>query len=195
MVPNFCSIFECGKPTRYKSLCGAHYRRKRLYGDPIITLQPGRGLSPAQKLDLYTSKSDGCWIWQGGGVIYGKMVINGRTMPAHVMAYKLHVGPVPDGYVVRHKCDIPKCVRPDHLEVGTYADNSKDMTDRDRQAKGRRQWCAKMTEDSVAQLRVEYSTGIMTITQLSKHYGLATSTVGKIIQRVTWKHVPEMKAI
>lgn len=189
-----CSIEHCTTPTRRKELCDAHYRRKRLHGDPLATKRPGLGISLADRLDLYTDKSDGCWLWTGGGTRYGKTVINGKTVSAHVAAYQESFGAIPSGMVVRHKCDTPKCVRPSHLELGTNADNSRDMTDRERQARGERQWCAKMTAESVADLREAYESGAANIPQLARNYGLSTSTVGKIVNYQTWKHVLNRKA-
>lgn len=84
---------------------------------------------------------DGCWGWTGttnrpGG--YGQIcgVVNGRSkmMGAHRVSWSLHYGPIPDGYYVCHHCDTPTCTRPDHLFLGTPADN---MHDRDRKGRGR----------------------------------------------------------
>jgi hypothetical protein len=55
-----------------------------------------------------------------------------RKVSAHRMSYAAHKGPIPPGMVVRHKCDTPACVNPDHLEPGTQADNIADMFKRGR---------------------------------------------------------------
>jgi hypothetical protein len=79
-------------------------------------------------------KTDGCWLWTGhlnrGG--YGEIRIKGRAVSAHRFAWQLVHGPIPIGMLVMHRCDNPTCVRPDHLALGTDADNM-----RDRDAKGR----------------------------------------------------------
>lgn len=76
------------------------------------------------------SSSDGCWPWQRarrnsqghGGVWDGK-----RWTHAHRVAYALTNGPIPDGMEVCHRCDNPPCCRPDHLFLGTHAENMDDM--------------------------------------------------------------------
>lgn len=94
----------------------------------------------------YVKKADGdgCWEWQGGmvkkteygGRGYGAFAPKtGEITPAHRYAYELLIGPIPDGLLACHKCDNPRCVRPDHIFPGTDLDNMRDMI-----AKGRAGW-------------------------------------------------------
>jgi hypothetical protein len=85
----------------------------------------------------FQSDANGCWEWQGAlsAAGYGRIVRPGSaatSAPAHRVSWELHNGPIPDGLCVCHKCDNRKCVRPDHLFLGTQGDNN-----RDRDAKGR----------------------------------------------------------
>ncbi len=90
-----------------------------------------------QRFEAKFYVTPGCWIWTAsttkGG--YGK-IGRGRqdegTIDAHRLAYELYVGPIPVGMVVRHKCDVKLCVNPDHLELGTHADNVNDTMSRGR---------------------------------------------------------------
>lgn len=85
--------------------------------------------------------SENCWMWSGSrsstgyGLFYSSFVV---SRYAHRFIYQMLNGLVlPWSTVVRHKCDNPCCVRPDHLEHGSFADNSADMVARGRSTKGR----------------------------------------------------------
>ena len=95
---------------------------------------------------------EGCWEY--GGKIrtdgYGSVYINDGTKKgaqalAHRVVYEGLVGPIPEGMYLCHHCDNPKCVRPDHIFVGTDADNKADMIAKGRQAKGDRLPAARRT--------------------------------------------------
>ncbi len=83
----------------------------------------------------------GCWEWTAavnhGG--YGLFQYTSRSCRrAHRVSYELAYGPIPKGMVVMHKCDNPPCVNPDHLELGTMADNNRDKGQKGRARNGRR---------------------------------------------------------
>lgn len=92
-------------------------------------------------LDHRTKKTDACWEWIGCTTSYGYGHVTnaGKRYAAHRLAYELHRGPIPDGILVCHTCDNRKCVRPDHLFLGTHKDNASDSV-----AKGRH-WSRKQT--------------------------------------------------
>lgn len=82
----------------------------------------------------------GCWIWMGSLTTdgYGSLGIGCLTpnsQRAHRTSYTLYVGPINPGLEVRHKCHIRSCVNPDHLCLGTHAENMKDTYDKNRVVK------------------------------------------------------------
>lgn len=83
----------------------------------------------------------GCWLWIGGrngkGKGYGAFSFGGKNHPAHRISYAISKGQVPQRLKVLHTCDVKSCVNPDHLFVGTTQDNSDDMCQKGRQAKGK----------------------------------------------------------
>ena len=78
----------------------------------------------------------GCWLnmnaYKDAKRTYTTIYHNGRRIPTHRASYIAHYGEIPDGLHVLHKCDQPCCVNPAHLEVGTHADNMRDMTNKGR---------------------------------------------------------------
>lgn len=88
-------------------------------------------------------KSGECWIWTGGSRAhngYGIFVLEGHSRRAHRIAWELAVGPIPAGLCVLHRCDVPACVRPEHLRVDTQLANIEDRDRKGRQARGDDHW-------------------------------------------------------
>jgi len=136
---------------------------------------------------------NGCWLWTSvhGGLDYGMLSSNSqhKAILAHRLSWEIHYGAIPDGMYVLHKCDVPKCVNPDHLFLGTYQDNSDDCVRKDRQLKGEQINTSKLTKAQVLAIRSEYSSGKVSQQKLADLYGVHQTTVGFIIRRVTWDHV------
>lgn len=86
---------------------------------------------------------DGCWDWANGVCnSYGRFTIDGRAQDAHRVAYRYLVGD-PGGFLVRHRCDNRWCVNPGHLELGTHADNTRDMIERGRHFEQKKTECPR----------------------------------------------------
>lgn len=140
--------------------------------------------------------NDDCWIWTASfdKNMYGKFLISeegkDRSVRAHVYSWELYTGrPVPKGVQVCHKCDHSYCVNPDHLFLGTTQDNTQDKIDKGRQAKGESIGLSILTEKEVIEIRELHKAG-HTIMQLSILYGRGRNTIGDVIKRRTWKHIP-----
>ena len=79
---------------------------------------------------------------------YGKLKRERHICAAHRLSWEFNFGPIPDGMLILHRCDNPPCVRPDHLLLGTAADNTADMISKGRQKFGglRMRWIAPGAE-------------------------------------------------
>lgn len=121
---------------------------------------------PAPLRDRFFAKVDRpddteCWFWRGarqasghGHFYWGGPASGGRrTIQAHRASWQLHRGSIPDGLCVLHKCDVPWCVNPDHLFLGTKADNTHDMLAKGREARGDRLPHTKLTPTQVRAIR------------------------------------------
>ena len=132
---------------------------------------------------------DGCWLWTGARYgSYGLAYASGAT-PAHRVAYELEHGEVTDDLLVCHKCDVPLCVRPSHLFLGTHADNVQDRVNKGRSAVGVRNGRAVLCEEAVRKIRAAVEAGA-TSTAQAKKYGVDVKTILKIVKGITWRHVP-----
>jgi len=135
----------------------------------------------------------GCWMWQAqidrDG--YGRFRYKGKTQRAPRVAYQLLVGIIPTGLFVLHTCDVRSCVNPNHLYLGTQADNIRDRDGRGRKgynscAKGEKHGRAKLTENQVIEIKKNNSDSDIA---LASQYGVTRSAIYHIRKGYNWKHV------
>lgn len=127
----------------------------------------------------------GCWLWIGYySEGYGQISGGGRVVSAHVLSWEIHFGPVPAGLFVLHKCDVHLCVNPDHLFVGTQADNMADKARKGRawHPVGELHPGVKLDDASIAALRSEYVPFKTSARVLAVKYGLSQSYVYEILK-------------
>lgn len=125
----------------------------------------------------------GCWIWQGGKNIagYGLVVFDGKSQLVHRLVKRIAYGPIPATLHVCHKCDVPACCNPDHLFVGTPADNARDCRNKGR---GR----CKLTAPQVVEIRARHAKKA-TLSELARGYGVSRQTIKSIVTGRTWANV------
>lgn len=133
----------------------------------------------------YVKNGDGCWNWIGTLTTfnkkwrYGLIAENRKDKLAHRVSWEFHNGVIPEGMDICHKCDNTKCVNPEHLFLGTQADNN-----RDRDNKGR--MYSKLSPEDVHHIREAYATGTVKQWELAKQYGLNQGHVSDIVNYKRW---------
>lgn len=186
MTKRTCSADGCGKDHKGRGYCRSHLLRFKKYGDPLTNFDPT--VDPNETFAKHCGEptETGCIEWQAALTNrgYGKFKSNQKTISAHRFSYEKHKGPIPEGFVVRHACDNPPCVNPDHLLVGTHRDNKMDAIVRNRVALGEEHGNSKLTEIEVAeiwQLLPHH-----TYADIARRYGVAYQTIGSIDKGETW---------
>lgn len=132
---------------------------------------------------------NGCWEWSRcrNKMGYGRLGISQRTMLAHRYVWTWLFGPIPDGLNVLHKCDNPPCIRPDHLFLGTHADNVADMCSKGRQVavKGEAVGTARLMQAQVNEIRQQVNH--LSDCELARRYRVHSNTIRYIRIGQTWK--------
>lgn len=140
-------------------------------------------------------QSNGCWIFLGcrdkwGYAQYG---VKCKRHQAHRYSYELTHGPIPKGMLVRHSCDNPPCVNPEHLSLGTDADNRADSVSKGRHAWGERSNQAKLTVAKVIEIRRLYAGSGQgrpsNAGMLAAKFGVDRGTIAAVALGRTWKNV------
>jgi hypothetical protein len=139
-----------------------------------------RNLSLEERFWLHVRKSTGCWIWtaQIHGFGYGYFHVGKRKMPAHRFSWELHYGKIPEGLFVCHHCDVPECVNPDHLFLGTKKQNTHDAI-----RKGR--LFHKISSQQVDEIRCSS----LSCRKLSEIYGIGRSQISNIKRGASRKYI------
>lgn len=128
-------------------------------------------------------QANGCILWRGpvGSHGYGNFQVDNVRHTTHRAAYETFVGPIPKCMMVCHRCDVKTCVNPDHLFLGTGADNMADCARKGRQAR-------KLSDEDVRQIRSIIG---VSHAQVGRYYGVSEVMVRNIRLGKWWRHLPQ----
>lgn len=166
-------------------------------------------VDPLVRFWSYVLRGDDCWEWIGAHCRgYGRFWDGEREVRAHRFSYALHVGDIPAGLMVLHRCDNPPCVNPAHLFVGTNDDNMADKKVKGRNAYGDRngsRTCphrrpsgegspvAKLNDAEARIIRDAYLIDGQSQTQLARLCGVSQSSISQVVRaegRFQWLSQP-----
>lgn len=135
-----------------------------------------------------------CWTWLGSFYHhgYGRFHVGRQGKSAHRVAFELTYGPIPPFELVLHKCDNRACVRPDHLFLGSQADNMRDMRQKGRDRRpsfpGESNGNVKLNADQVKEIRIRYAEGA-SMAELAVHFQVCKSNIRAIVRKLSWRNI------
>lgn len=135
-----------------------------------------------------------CWLWMGCKDPDGYGVYGHGATKAHRWSYALHYGD-PGPKCVLHKCDVPSCVNPKHLFVGSNQENTTDRHNKDRDAWGERNGMSILRKDQVEEILRTYHRGRggvenpVGLRALGQKYGVSRDCIYRIVKRINWNRV------
>jgi hypothetical protein len=149
-------------------------------------------------LDKFFSKvekTDGCWFWKGGRqsriYSYGIFSLDGENVYAHRLSWIIHYGKIENNLCVLHKCDIPLCVNPDHLFLGSQIDNLEDCRKKGRSRNGsmpgEKHPLSVLSNQKVLEIRSLH--GLVLQKDIALKYGVKKSQINKILLHKAWVQI------
>ena len=154
-----------------------------------------------------------CWLWPGTlskrerRWAYGIIVVRGHQKAAHRVLYELTYGRIiPPEMHVCHKCDVPACIRPSHLFLGTQKDNMQDASRKGRMINGDAHWTrrlphkirgerknvSKLNWNKVRRIRRLFRNGSRNQRQLAKDFSVTFGNIHMIVRNKTWRDYPSV---
>ena len=186
--PRLCEIDGCAQKHKCKGLCAKHYQRMLKRGTFDLQIFPDF----ATRFWTKVNKTETCWLWIAGKDTggYGTIIYKGKTQKAHRVAWQIYFGAIPDGMCVLHQCDVRNCIKPEHLFLGTQADNIEDMCRKGRNRSpellGEKNPMSKLNLDIARDIRAIYKQGALSQHKLAKIFDVDPMTINAIVRNKRW---------
>lgn len=170
-------------------MCWMHISRRKKWG--ATDAGPNTQAPIVQRYERFVVRGAGCWAWRGA-LSKGYAQLAGRK--AHRVSWEIHRGPIPDGIIVMHACDNPPCTNPEHLRLGTQADNMADASQKGRldgranRPVGEAVKTSRLKVDQVVEIRRLYAEGA-SYRELAQRFATSEDNVGLIVRRKAWRSV------
>lgn len=186
--PRFCSMkcrYEFG---HIGFIPGGEYRIDK--ASPETKLQKLK-----ESFEKGVIRLDFCWRWAGFIDKDGYTVMSCDKRygaeKGHRASWIIHKGPIPKGMFVCHRCDNKECTNPEHLFLGTPADNTKDMIQKNRKCIGSQVPTSKLNEEQVKAIKILLKLG-KSYPKIAKMFNVGINAIIRIKNGETWKHVEEL---
>lgn len=183
-----CKVSDCDKRAVGHGFCDNHWRRNRLYGDPLAGPTPHHaGLKRLQALLADAAKNECITDWEYSKTKgYPIADLDGRQMHAARILCILQYGPPPEGHVdAAHRCGVRGCINPAHVYWASRQRNQLDRIDHGTSNRGVRHGMAKLTEAQVLEISARLKSGHMQ-QRIADDFGVTRGTIKCIKKGATW---------
>jgi hypothetical protein len=137
----------------------------------------------AERFWKKVDRSGECWLWTASTDKHGYGRFSAKL--AHRVSYELEHGVEPGDLCVCHSCDNPSCVNPDHLWLGTHAENMADCHSKGRVQRGERHAFAKLTAEDAELIRG--CEGLLPQRELAQVFGVHQTNIGRAMRAESWR--------
>lgn len=165
-------------------------RKNKAYFGNVRVTAPDPVTSFFMKVEI----TDYCWLWKGKVNDYGYGIFHeGRYQRAHRWLYETFYGPIGEDKVCCHKCDIPACVNPAHIFIGTRGDNIRDAHSKGRVPLGSARKNSKLNEAQVVNIKARLKSRKQLlkyeVDSIAKDFNVHYNTIWAIHYGRVWRHV------